>query len=442
MRISVHPVRFLVYLAAAVLSGMFVVDYVGAALTDKYIADRGITNDYLVAIEQSGTALLDLGKYSTVACFLLVVLTVHPILRALRQRAAAIVAPWFIVSSLSIVALSHPDELIRQFGQSLRLINGLFILPALILLAAKTERDRRQLVLFSVLFFYVGYLYSSLSIIFRLLSDSSVIAAGFRYSAIPGYATSTATTFVAALFLLFIILAVPSYQEIPKIVRRPVEWLTAATAMAMIVLTGSRGPFLTIAACGGMYFFLGRRPTVILFVFLAIGALVLLLIDSEYFSALASYFSSREGTNLSTGRTDIWAFGLNSFLTVQDILSGTDASYAAHNSIIGSLMRYGLVVTLIYLVMQFFLFKQSVSFLKLSRGTEWEVLSLRVLSVQVAIFCYGLFENFFFLNFGAIMFLYYLSFGAQIMFYRSFRRSPATQAWPQRDSRYRITLNP
>ena len=102
-------------------------------------------------------------------------------------------------------------------------------------------------------------------------------------------------------------------------------------------------------------------------------------------------------------------------------------------------MRYGIVVTLIYLAMQFFLFKQSVSFLKLSRGTEWELLSLRVLSVQVAIFCYGLFENFFFLNFGVIMFLYYLSFGAQIMFFGSFRRSPVTQAWPQRDTGYRVT---
>ena len=439
MSISVRPARFLVYLAAVVLSGMFVVGYVGSALTDQYIADMGITNDYLEEIEQSGTVLLDLGKYSTLACFLLVVLTVHPILRALRQRAAAIVASCFIVSSLSIVALSHPDELTRQFGQSLRLINGLFVLPALILLAAKTERDRRQLVLFSVLFFYVGYLYSSLSIIFRLLSDSSVIVAGFRYSAIPGYATSTASTFVAALFLLFIILAVPSYQELPKIVRRPVEWLTAATALTMIILTGSRGPFVAIAVCGGMYLFLGSRPTVTLFVFLAIGTLLLLLLGSEAFSYLASYFASRQGTDLSTGRIDIWANGLDSFLTVKDLLSGTDASYAAHNSILGSLMRYGIVVTLIYLVMQFFLFKQSVSFLKLSRGTEWEVLSLRVLSVQAAIFCSGLYENFFFLNFGVIMLLYYLSFGAQIMFCASFRKSPATQAWPQRYSSYRVT---
>jgi len=423
---------------------MFVVGYVGSALTDQYIANMGITKDYISedyieAIKQSGTALLDLGKYSTLACFLLVMLAVHPILRVLRQRAAAVVAAWFIVSSLGIVALSHPDELTRQVGQSLRLINALFVLPAVLLLAARTERDRRQLVLFSASFFYVGYLYSSLSIIFRVLSDGSVIATGFRYSAIPGYATGTASTFAAALFLLFIILAVPAYRELPKMVRRPVEWLTAATALTMIILTGSRGPFLAMAICAGMYLVLLRRQhTVILFVCLAIGALLFLIPDSGSLSTPMSYFSSREDADLSTGRTEIWATGLDSFLTVKDLLSGPDANYAAHNSILGSLMRYGIVVTLIYLVMQILLFKQSIRFLKLSRGTEWEVLSCRLLAVQAAIFCYGLFENFFVLNFGAIMFLYYLSFGAQIMFWESLRRSPATSAGSQWDSRYRV----
>ena len=432
----------MVYLAGAVLSGMFVVQYIGAALIDQYIADMEFTKSDLEAIEQWDTAILDLGEYSTIACFLLIVLTVNPIFRVLRHSAAAMVAPWFIVSSLGVVALSHPDELIRQFGQSLRLINCLFVLPALILLAAKTERDRRQLVILSVLLFYAGYLYSSISIILRLLSDSSVIAAGFRYAFIPGHATSTASTFISAILLLFITMAIPSYREIPKIVRRPAELVTAATAITMIILTGSRGPFAVIVVCVGMYLFFRRRPAVILFLCLAIGTLLLLLMNSGSFSALAAYFSSREGADISTGRVDIWANVLDSVLTVKDLLSGPGTSYAAHNSIVGSLMRYGIIITLIYVVMQVFLFKQSVISLKLSRGTEWEELCLRVLSVQSAIFVYGLFENFFYLNFGVIMFLYYLSFGVQMMFWVNFRGVRAAQVWPRKESNYGVSQTP
>jgi O-antigen ligase len=398
----------------SILAVAFLQYFVEGLLLHRMMTQLDVAGPELMKLKDSGELDVKVAQSITLAIFCVGMIFAIPIISVYsRNRSAVVGMLAYLIISMIAILISHNDEILPQISRSIRYINAFFVLPALAY-AAVRKVGMARVVTVASLAFYIGYLFCAISILFDLSGSKAIAQAGFRYSVFLTSATAQATLFAGAIMAVFLFRAVPGYKSIPWLVRIPLEILTCVSALSIIILTGSRGPFLALGAGGVLYSVMQMKRNPALIWGLAVAPLAIsgFLLTDESLAKLLEYFGGREGLDISTGRTKIWSHTIAQMRGLADFLFGYSFDTAPHNTFLGIFVLYGFLGLLIFSVFQLQLFKATVTCLRgraVNGGTR--DLLARVFAIQFSIAVYGMYENFFFLNNGLLMLVYYFLFG-------------------------------
>lgn len=368
----------------------------------------------LLQLQDSGQLDIKVALWVSLAIFAVGMGMSLPIIRLISRRPLApVTLVVFLLLSALALSLHSPEDLITQIGRTVRYINSYLILPSLTFFVIR-RIGLSKLIRIAVPIFFAGYLYCSISILLDLFGSKGIADVGFRYSVLLGSATAQAALFTGAFVIVFLLRGVPEYKALPKILRSSAELLTCTTAFSVIVLTGSRGPFAAIAVAALFYALIQAKRN-FTFIGLCIALPIISLAAMMYDAPLTNYFSSREGLDISTGRTDIWLYALAQMRGIEDLLIGYTVEIAPHNTILGLLVEYGIIALLAFIVFHFVIFGQAIKCLRRAQSPEAREMVSRAVAVQVGVITYGMYENFFFLNNGLLMLIYYFLFGLYLL---------------------------
>lgn len=302
-------------------------------------------------------------------------------------------------------------EMQRQVGSSLRLFINLFCLPYFIFFVFNYINNKKLAIYTLCGIFFAIFLFYIFPIVYRIYIIDSLFSNFVRYSF---FATSTAASYFSAIYFIFIIRSIPIYMSFNISFRFAFEVFILLIAVMMIIATGSKGPLLAFV----VYFItilLLKKKYVLLAIFVL--SLVALLNTELAKSYLQSIAENRGSDDISTGRLDIWYTSFYKIQTFGELITGVDTLYATHNTFLGILVRNGLLSLIIFLMLQLSLFSLSYQVTMHSKTNALSSFMQNIFAIQASIFAYGLYENFFYLNFGGIMMLYYSSFGIQLIYY-------------------------